>query len=113
MKKIFAILVSLLFLGSVVGIASVTATCYLPDEITVRVGETFTVQYPCSICEEGYLEEISDIDGYVTYRALNPGKVTFCYDCKSESSTCSTITILPRSLPMDKFMKIFGFGKEK
>lgn len=111
MKRILAILVSLLFLGSVVGIASVTATCYLPDVTTVRVGETFTVQYPCDICEEGYLEEISDIDGYVTYRALKPGKVTFCSSCTCEIY-CATVTILPKSLPMDKFMKIFGFGQK-
>ncbi len=112
MKKIFAMLISLLFLGSVIGMASVGATCYVPDDITVRVGDTFTVKYPCSICEEGYLEEISDIDGYVTYKTLKPGKVKFCAYC-GDPVYCGTITILSRSLPMDFFMKIFGFGKKK
>ena len=115
MKKIFAILVSLLFLGSTVGIASVAATCYHPDVTTVRVGETFTVKWPCTICDKGYLEEVGrsgELNEYYTYRALKPGKVNFCSDCAHECY-CATLTILPKVPPMQQFMKILGLGKEK
>ena len=111
MKKLFAVLVGLIFLGSVVGIAAVTAKCNLPDVTTVKVGGTFTVGWPCEICDEGYLQVVSNIDGYVTYRALKPGKVTFCNDCEGQTY-CATVTITPKSSPMKEFMKILGLGQK-
>ncbi len=67
MKKIFAILISLLFVLGTFGFASAvsesdssTIDCCDPtnfdiDKTSVKVGETFTVtvQYPCLFCLEG------------------------------------------------------------
>lgn len=86
--------------------------CNLPDEITVRVGDTFTLKDSCKPCDESYLEDTDLGDGVHQFKALKPGKVSFCYSC-GDPEYCSTITILPRALPMDKFMKFFGLGKNK
>ncbi|HGJ65751.1 TPA: hypothetical protein ENS27_10210 [bacterium] len=115
MKKIFSILISFLFLVSVVGIASVASTCYLPDVTTVHVGETFTVKYPCNICDQGYLELVGktgEFNEYYTYKALKPGKVSFCSNCENKNY-CATVTILPKEYPIFSFMKMLGFGKKK
>jgi len=112
MKKIFAILMSLLFVVSVFGVASVAAPCNLPDDITVRVGDTFTLESPCPICDGNYLEDTYLGDGVHQYKAIKSGKVKFCTNC-GYPEYCATITILPKYLPMDFFMKIFGFGKKK
>jgi len=85
--------------------------CNLPDEITVRVGDTFTLKDSCKPCDESYLDDKYLGDGVHQFKALKPGKVSFCYIC-GDPEYCSTVTILPRALPMDKFMKIFGFGKK-
>jgi len=104
---------------------------------------TVTVQYPCLFCLEGAgfehpcdvmivwstltvgppeypfppgspIERVSEEylgDGkhIITLRAVSPGKVSFI-----TSKTCKeTVTITSRALPMDKFFKLFGFGKKK
>lgn len=85
--------------------------CNLPDEITVRVGDTFTLKDSCKPCDESFFEDTYFGDGVHQFKALKPGKVSFCYSC-GDPEYCSTITILPKSLPMEKFMKIFDFGKK-
>jgi len=155
MKKIFAILISLLFVGTTFGIASVTANgspdCCDPDNFnisktSVRVGETFVlkVQYGCFFCLEGAgfahpcdvqivwstiingppdypypsespietvdVENLGEGNYIITFRAVSPGTLVFKnINCSNEETK---VTILPKSLPMDKFMKIFGFGQK-
>jgi len=125
MKKIFAMLISLLFVASVFGVASTMAfefdVCAVTSvsENTVRVGDifTFTAQTDAipTITGTGKIEIVSGpthVTGIVyttTYRAISPGKVTI----KAGDISClQDVTIFLRSLPMDKFMKIFGFGKK-
>jgi len=161
MKKIFAILISLLFVVSVFGIASLTAD---PEEEAtatperVKVGQIITVTsnlYPCYTVDECYdptvkiydssmttsmfdvdFEEFQDASKYVTklsgpikisedpsiwawtYRANFTGTIVFGAPVHptsppSQRLITNPVTITSNSLPMDKFMKFFGFGKKK
>ena len=114
MKKIFAILIGFLLLGTVFGVASVMATiCELPSFSSVQVGDTFTLKNtfePCGDWEK-YIEAKSLGGGIYQFKAIKTGKVTFnCGSCGGETAT---VTILPREYPMFSFLKILGFGKEK
>jgi len=166
MKKIFAILISLLFVVSVFGIASLTAE--YKEEATatperVKVGQIITVTsnlYPCDAIDECYdptvkiydpsineiigypfilnvdFEEFQDASEYVTklsgpikisedpsvwawtYRANFSGTIVFGVPAYPRSPPThrlitNPVIITSNSLPMDKFMKFFGFGKKK
>ncbi|HNR43923.1 MAG TPA: hypothetical protein PLI06_06620 [Methanofastidiosum sp.] len=160
MKKIFAILISLLFVASVFGVASLTAE--FKEEATatperVKVGQIITVTSnldPCDAVDECYdptvkiydtsmttwmlnvdFEEFQDASKYVTklsgpikkdgeylwiwtYRANFAGTIVFgapAYPASPPTMRLLTnpVTITSNSLPMDKFMKFFGFGKKK
>lgn len=160
MKKIFAILTSLLFVVSVFGVAQTMAqgTCNCKTEYykisrdSVHVGETFTI----SLSKEAWLhckdikiegESIEDLkiitefpyrigpvdiigisipdEGWrtLTFRAVSPGTLAFTNYAESNGDgngvtgyLCEdneTITILPKSLPIDWIMKKLGLGKYK
>ena len=161
MKKIFAIVISLLFVVSVFGLASLTAE--FKEEATatperVKVGQIITVTSnldPCDAVDECYdptvkiydpsmttwmfdvdFEEFQDASKYVTklsgpikisedpsvwawtYRANFAGTIVFgapAYPASPPTMRLLTnpVTITSNSLPMDKFMKFFGFGKKK
>ena len=68
-------------------------------------------QYPFPLgspIERVSVEDLGDGKYIITLRAVKPGTVVFSV---SECGT-KTVTISSRALPMDKFMKFFGFGKE-
>ncbi|HOE93686.1 MAG TPA: hypothetical protein PLK11_05555 [Methanofastidiosum sp.] len=165
MKKIFAVLISLLFVASVFGVASLSAT----DKATatperVKVGQIITVTStynPCAFndtppkCYDPTIkiydpsiknklnypyifdltfEEFQDASSYVTklsgpiktsdgiwtwtYRANFQGTIVFGapYHINSPPEyrlISNPVTITSNSLPMDKFFKLFGFGKKK
>jgi len=48
----------------------------------------------------------------ITYRAVKPGKVVFSVPNSSNCNGKVEVTIKSRALPMDKFFKLFGFGKK-
>jgi len=114
MKKIFAIIVFLLFIGTVFGVASVLGCCSTPtaSSTTVTVGDTFTIygSYDYICPDSTYIQLIETGCGYEIYRAIKPGTITF-----SCSENCTTnyvaINILPKEYPMFSFMKILGLGK--
>ncbi|KYC52869.1 MAG: hypothetical protein AMQ22_00564 [Candidatus Methanofastidiosum methylothiophilum] len=133
MKKIFALLISLLFVASVFGVAQTMAegTCkcdgtdvVLPGQ--VEVGKEFIFKYRTG-CDgvisvagggnkDNYITQLGEewTEGEMTfrkYRALRPGTLNFCPFC--EEPNCVTLHILPNSHPMQQFMKILGFGKKK
>jgi hypothetical protein len=68
----------------------------LAETYDLRKGDIFP-----GFAGESYIEDV--------YIALKPGKAFF------NTANCgeTQVTISSRALPMDKFMKIFGFGKEK
>lgn len=151
MKKIFAILTSLLFVVSIFGVAQTMAqgTCNCKTEYykisrdSVHVGETFTIslskeawEHCTNIKIEG--ESIEDLEGItefpyrigpvdiigisipyegwntLTFRAVSPGTLAFTnYDTHIPCEDNETITILPKSLPIDWIMKKLGLGKYK
>jgi len=140
-KKIFAILISLLFLGSIVGISSLSANgliqeeCYT-DKSIVHRGEYVT--YTLKLCNhdvdslyvvflEGgssssFLEFVSTNIEFNTDIEIKPGE---CFEAKfvfiatdfgeiNECGPCGCISlkVLPKSLPMQQFMKLLGLGKK-
>ena len=114
MKKIFAILTSLLFVVSVFGVASTMADiCELPSFASVQVGDSFTLRNthePCGDWEK-YIDAESQGNGVYKFTAIRPGKVTFnCGSCGGETVT---VTIIPKEYPVFSFMKMLGFGKKK
>ncbi|NPV51326.1 MAG: hypothetical protein HPY60_09050 [Candidatus Methanofastidiosum sp.] len=136
MKKLYAIVISLLFVVSVCGIASLAATCtegcgptcscsatnYHIDKTLITVGETFTFSknnlctYNESATPGSVDQTIQFVSGYTeggwstaTFRAISPGIVTFT---NANCGGAVTVKILPKSTPMDKFMKILGFGQK-
>lgn len=136
MKKLYAIIVSLLFLGSIFGIAPLAAvnpdpplpscTCgqtnYHIDKTLVTVGETFTFSKNnlCTYNESatpGSLDQTiqfvsgSSQSGWstATFRAISPGIVTFT---NVKCGEVVTVKILPKPTPMQQFMKILGFGQK-
>jgi len=135
MKKIFAILVSLLFLGSVVGITSVAAQnpirCHcdgtdivIPSQ--VNVGQEFIIKMRtnCVVTTTvagdetaffDYIVQVSESwsEGDMSaakFKALKSGTLVFCpkYECQNN---CKTLVITPKEYPMLKFMKILGLGQ--
>jgi hypothetical protein len=117
MKKIFAILVSLLFVVSVFGVALMSAIseCSITaSPTTVRVGENITVVSSSStvtVTGTGSVTKISgptlDNGNYVTvYRAITAGEAKFTL-----AGGCNkTVVILSKDLPFKFFAKLFGFG---
>ncbi|NPV49799.1 MAG: hypothetical protein HPY60_01185 [Candidatus Methanofastidiosum sp.] len=137
MKKIFAIIISLLFVVSVFGVASAMAGDPCKYEIigpeSVQVGDTFQVKLMQNGCcwgnnggVKGALEQFCtqpgcegyDIipGGYLfTYKALKVGtyEKLFYVGCFEDERVYYGVTVTPREYPMFSFMKILGFGKNK
>jgi hypothetical protein len=130
MKKIIAVLMSLLFVVSVFGIASTTAfsPTLKATPTNVAVGEIITVTYDKSGFYDHELDVIAydnlpkggvvKLSGptynatedmtYWTYRATSVGTVVFSTGPKTDP-----VTITPKPHPIASFMKILGLGKEK
>ncbi|HPU91938.1 MAG TPA: hypothetical protein PLA04_07075 [Methanofastidiosum sp.] len=128
MKKIFAILISLLFVASVFGVASILGEACRPTDVsssTVRVGETFTFSFKSegtpditdiNLTGTGAVVLVSGptkVDEYtwiITYRAISPGDVKI----NAGSPNCeSRVQIISRDLPFKFFAKLFKFGQKK
>ena len=129
MKKIFAILISLLFIASVFGVASTTATSFTltATPTTVAVGDIITVTYDKdygsdpAVVAYGTLPkgDVVKVSGptykaaegltYWTYRATKVGTIVF----ETGAPKTGPVTITPKSHPMFSFMNILGFGKKK
>ncbi|MCC7573375.1 MAG: BatD family protein [Candidatus Methanofastidiosum sp.] len=142
MKKIFAILTSLLFIVSVFGVASAMEVAYsvVAAPETVKVGELITVttnynpgKDPTIIADgdkpKGDAElvsrpNIADECGLEPaertwiYRATAPGTIRFDFSPPATSTingntrVSNPVKITSNSLPMLNFMKILGFGNE-
>ena len=168
MRKLYAILVTLLFVTSVFGVASITATgptyscddyyrisrtsAHVGDILTmslrvdalgdVNIGdetisdivtgivangglpyqigplELINVEYfdeNWNLIHAGFIPEITDSKiKWVTwtFRGAQSGAISFTSD-KEDCGDTVTITITPKSTPMNFFMKILGFGKKK
>jgi len=137
MKKIFAILISLLFVASVFGVASAMAKDTCKYEIigptSVQVGDTFQVKLIQNGCcwgspvgVKGALEVICtqpECEGYdiipggylFTFKALKVGtyEKLFYVGCFEDERIYYGVTVTPREYPMQKFMKLLGLGKKK
>lgn len=132
MKKLFAILVSLLFVASVFGVAQAMAGggCECPpgtiSQTSVQVGDTFTVTRKAGCTYDitstpgtpvQTIVQVSSVtaNGFetVTIKALRTGTVTFTNHDSVCSTDISRITITPKEYPFASFMKILGFGKKK
>lgn len=137
MKKIFAILLSLLFVASVFGVASATAkeTCKYEfiGPTSVQVGDTFQVKMMMeggccwsyyggvkdsieSICTQPECEGYDIIPGgyLFTYKALKVGTYKLLSTgCSPEERVDYIVTVTPREYPMLSFMKLLGLGKKK
>jgi len=125
MKKIFAVLVTLLFVASVFGVAQTIAGCATFPSC-IQVGTEFEVRVPNGAAYSFYAGE----DEYVKFIGitLNPGGTDIIrYEAKKVGThigliqcsgtydaviveTCATTR---NSYPMFSFMKILGFGKKK
>jgi len=125
MKKIIAILISLLFVGSTFGVASITATCnpsiFYAEKSVVFVGDTFTIyvsQSPrCLVVvdpDPGVLgdpptfEVLPPVDGYVpaVFNPVAPGTVRFHVACDSGYCILEVRVLERKSLPMDQITNI-------
>ncbi|NMC58085.1 MAG: hypothetical protein GYA51_01620 [Candidatus Methanofastidiosa archaeon] len=131
MRKIFAILVSLLFVVSVFGVASLMAGC--PYEMaaskdSIAVGQLVTVYSNHSFTDRdpytdgAAVDKISgptatsEVIGGVTYstkwvyKAYTSGTVKFsmCSDFGKQV----TVTVNTKPHPMFSFMKILGLGQK-
>jgi hypothetical protein len=125
MKKIFAILISLLFVASVFGVAPTMAggiTKAVPD--SVAVGELITVYYDSTGSSDPTVEgtaKVVKISGPTltnetiegthfetkwVYKAYTPGTVKFTVNGSD------TVSVTPKPHPMFSFMKILGLGKQ-
>jgi hypothetical protein len=129
MKKIFAILISLLFVASTFGVASVMAPpppceCQIIGPDYVRVGDTFQVEIKTiGSCGVGFLVEspIAKLiekeitpDGYIlTYEALGVGNIHIASCGPTGDEFNYFVTILPKELPMNQIMKILEKNKNK
>ena len=110
--------------------------CNFISRSSVRVGDTFTVtgeEYPyCSILEVngiklndqsiqfptdlGNLQLLSYDESVYTFRAVSPGAVELVLACNSPNGPCLkrvTVNVAPKSLPMDKILKILEKNKNK
>jgi len=125
MKKIFAVLVALLFVTSVFGVAQTMAGCFSGPSC-IKVGTEFEVSVPNGGAYSFYDNE----DEYVKFieRKVNPGGTDIIrYKAKKVGTRknlvqCSgsydaviaeTCTTTRNSYPMFSFMKILDFGKKK
>ena len=127
MKKIFAVLISLLFVASVFGVASILGAI-IPcsstalSSSTVRVGDTFTFTVgsegtpDVKVTGTGAVVLVSgptkigeDHQWVTTYRAISPGDVKLVVNNYCESH----VQIISRDLPFKFFAKLFKFGKKK
>ncbi|MDY1591197.1 MAG: hypothetical protein RBS85_03410 [Methanofastidiosum sp.] len=125
MKKIFAVLTTLIFISSVFGVAQTIAGCATGLDC-IQVGTEFEVRVPngvpCSYYagEDEYVKYIgitenpggTDIIRYKTKKVGTREKLVECngyYDAVI-TETCATTR---NSYPMFSFMKIFDFGKKK
>ena len=121
MKKIFVILMGLLFLGSVFSYAvlgccmtSITAS---PNK--VKVGELITIQCQGG-CDPGTLliegtgnasfVSYNGATNVFVYRANKTGVILF-YNSRCTEVKSNNVNIVPNSYPMFSFMKILGLGK--
>lgn len=123
MKKVFAVLISLLFVASVFGVASILGGACDPTYVsssTVRVGETFTFEATIdtipTVTGKGAVILVSGptkVDAYTwitTYRAISPGNV----EINAGGNYCeSSVQIISRDLPLKFFAKLFKFGQKK
>ncbi|NMC77688.1 MAG: hypothetical protein GYA60_10430 [Candidatus Methanofastidiosa archaeon] len=145
MKKLYAIIISLLFVVSVFGVVSFAATptdprpgtsTYSATPEIVNVGEFITVKNHITgewsshtpiqnftIYGTGGVVKISgptpsyvpfvaygsSIDVVWVYKATGAGTVAFGSE---DSIYTNYVRILPKSTPMEKFMKILGFGQK-
>ena len=125
MKKIFAILIGLFFVGSVFGVASVMApppdnTTYInPNKLYYNVGENVIVT------SNGGYDALETPNGVLSYVSSewNPTKGILTMTWKAEKtgivefySDYTSILIkvgIDKPTPMFSFMKILGFGKKK
>lgn len=133
MKRIFSVLIGLLLLGSVFGIASVMSPtgkveCYAKagDTVTLSIGVIDTECHTFEITNNG-TSQMTLISGPVCYDEVIGGtayKVTeYTYYIRNAGTLDIDVVgdgffniecnILPRSYPMQKFMDMFGLGKEK
>ena len=126
MKKILAILVSLLFVASVFGVAQTMATvlpcdCQIIGPASVHVGDVFTVEViksgSCLFTinmEPSYVQFISKdptANGDIlTYKALQVGTAKEIISCNGNSYD---VTVLSKALPFKFFAKLFGFGMKE
>ncbi|HOI76966.1 MAG TPA: hypothetical protein PLI06_05065 [Methanofastidiosum sp.] len=138
MKKIFAMLISLLFVVSVFGVASAMATEPCKYEFigptSVQVGDTFQVKLMLnggccwsyyggvkdsieSICTQPGCEGYDIIPGgyLFTYKALKVGtyEKLLAVGCSEDERVYYGVTVTPKEYPMPFFMKLLGFGKKK
>jgi len=138
MKKIFAILLSLLFVASVFSVASVAAkpngSCKyeIIGPTSVQVGDTFQVKVMrnscCTsgpievkgalelLCVTSECEKYEEIPGGIlfTYKALKVGtyEKLFSIGCSPSETVYYGVTVTPREYPMLSFMKLLGLGKK-
>jgi len=122
MKKIFAILIGLLFLISTFAIASVMApppfpaTYISPNKMYYSIGENVVVTsngwYDALETPNGVLSHVGavwdDPKLTMTWKAEKPGTVKFYND---NTSVIIKVAIA-RPTPMQQFMKLLGFGKK-
>jgi len=124
MKKIFAILIGLLFLVSTFAIASVMAppppglqaTYISPNKMYYSIGENVVVtsdgRYDALETPNGVLSlvviEWDDPKLTMTWKAEKPGTVKFY----NENTSVLIKVGIARPTPMQQFMKILGFGKK-
>ncbi|HOC77657.1 MAG TPA: hypothetical protein PLO36_06125 [Methanofastidiosum sp.] len=138
MKKIFAILISLLFVASVFGVATTMAKEPCKYEFigpeSVQVGDTFQVKLMISggccwsyyggvkdsiesICTQPECEGYDIIPGgyLFTYKALKVGtyEKLLAVGCFEDERVYYGVTVTPREYPMLSFMKLLGLGKFK
>jgi len=121
MKKIFAILIGLLLLGSLIGVASVTAisdsTYITQNKINYAIGENVIVTsnggYDVLETPKGVLSYVSTkSEGstlVMTWKAEKSGTVKFY----NKNTSVLIKVAIDTPTPMQQFMKIIGFGKKK
>ncbi|KYC51994.1 MAG: hypothetical protein AMQ22_01056 [Candidatus Methanofastidiosum methylothiophilum] len=142
MKKIFAVLVTLLFVASVFGVAQTMAApdcsgcnCnevyYTVSQTSVQVGDTFTASVKLGCLggldfdtSPGKFSEMIQYDpsknlvintetGWATATFKALRPGTLAISNDCCPNDSITITMTPKSHPMFSFMKILGFGKKK
>jgi hypothetical protein len=120
MKKILPVLIGLLLIGTVIGIASVTAlptaTYIIPNKINYNIGEEVIVTsnggYDALETPNGVLSHVSNNwDGHklvMIWKAEKSGTVKFY----TENTSVLIKVGIDKPTPMQQFMKILGFGQK-